>query len=144
MRIGAFDPGLITAGRLRKVLGDWRCLGAVPVYALYRKSSRMAPKIAAFLEFVAQAFEQFDPDEVTLTHCAGFGESVRRPRSGSEPAERRSAEMDLKLKGRSELFAERAPHSDGHETNFRERTSEKQRRYTRRTVRVIADVGPHA
>lgn len=72
MRIGMFDPELIASGQLRPVLGDWRCLGAVPVYALYRKSSRPAPKIAAFLEFAAAAFARFDPQEMTLVHAPKF------------------------------------------------------------------------
>lgn len=72
MRIGMFDPELIAAGRLRKVLGDWRCLGTVPVYALYRKTTRTAAKIAAFLRFTAEAFAAFDPMEITLVHDPGF------------------------------------------------------------------------
>ena len=77
MRIGMFDPALITSGRLRKVLGDWQCVGAQPIYALYRKSSTMPPKIAAFLEFVGECFAGFDRDEVTLTHNPVFSEGVR-------------------------------------------------------------------
>jgi len=56
MRIGMFDPALITTGRLRKLLGEWNCLGEVPIYALYRKSSRVAPKVTAFLEFVVSVW----------------------------------------------------------------------------------------
>jgi hypothetical protein len=76
MRIGMFDPALITSGRLRKVLGEWQCVGGVPIYALYRKSSPMPPKIAAFLEFVGECFAEFDQQEITLTHDPTFGESV--------------------------------------------------------------------
>ena len=60
MRIGMLDPALITSGRLRKVLGEWQCVGGQPIYALYRKSSPMPPKIAAFLEFVGECFAGFD------------------------------------------------------------------------------------
>jgi DNA-binding transcriptional LysR family regulator len=81
MRIGMFDPALITSGRLRKVLGEWQCVGGVPIYALYRKSSPMPPKIAAFLEFVGECFAEFDREEITLTHNPTFGESVRPMRA---------------------------------------------------------------
>jgi DNA-binding transcriptional LysR family regulator len=70
MRIGLFNPALISAGRLRKVLTAWRCVGHQPIYALYRKSSPLAPKITAFLEFVDETFSAFDPEELTLVHHA--------------------------------------------------------------------------
>lgn len=78
MRAGCFDPNLVTSGRLRRVLADWTCLGGFNIYAMFRKSSRMPPKLAAFLEFVAQAFAAFDPDEVTLVHEPEFDEQLRR------------------------------------------------------------------
>ena len=81
MRIGMFDPALIASGRLRKVLGDWNCVGGVPVHALYRRASRVSPKVAAFLEFVAESFAAFDPEQVTLILDPGFRESMRRSRS---------------------------------------------------------------
>ena len=31
MRIGMFDPRLIAAGRLRKVLSEWNCVGGQPI-----------------------------------------------------------------------------------------------------------------
>jgi LysR family transcriptional regulator for bpeEF and oprC len=77
MRIGMFDPALIASGKLRKVLGDWDCIGRVPVHALYRKSSRLSRKVTAFLQFVAESFTAFDPEEVTLIHDQSFRESVR-------------------------------------------------------------------
>ena len=77
MRIGMFDPVLITSGRLRKVLDKWHCLGGPPIYALYRKSSRVAPKITAFLEFVDESFAAFDREQITLTHNPAFAESMR-------------------------------------------------------------------
>ena len=78
MRIGMFDPALIAGGRLRKLLIDWDCIGAVPVHALYRRSSRVSPKIAAFLRFVADTFAAFDPGQVTLVLDRIFEESLRR------------------------------------------------------------------
>jgi hypothetical protein len=45
---------------------------------MFRKNPRMPPKLAVFLEFVGEAFEAFDPDEVTLIHDLGFGEWLRR------------------------------------------------------------------
>jgi DNA-binding transcriptional LysR family regulator len=78
MRIGCFDPSLIATGQLRRVLADWSCLGGFNIYAMFRKSPRVPPKLAVFLEFVAQAFAAFDPDEVTLDHDRSFGEWLRR------------------------------------------------------------------
>lgn len=86
MRIGMFDPNLITSGRLRKVLADWSCLGSVPVNALYRRGTRMAPKIAVFLDFVAEAFEAFDPQEITLVHEPNFKDWLRSPAAALKPA----------------------------------------------------------
>jgi len=81
MRAAMFDPALITSGRLRKVLSDWTCVNAPSLYAIYRKTARMPPKIAAFLEFTAEAFAAFDPDELTLNHCASFSECLLRAKS---------------------------------------------------------------
>ena len=79
-RGGLFDPIHIKSGRLRRVLTDWACPGGFSIYAIYRKTARLAPKIAAFLEFAAEAFMAFDPDEVTLTHEKGFADSALRAR----------------------------------------------------------------
>ena len=75
-RGGNFDPAYIKSGRLRRVLADWNCPGGIPVYAIYRRTPRLAPKIAAFLEFAAEAFAAFDPEELTLIHEKGFAESL--------------------------------------------------------------------
>jgi LysR family transcriptional regulator for bpeEF and oprC len=80
MRIGMFDPALIASGRLRRVLTDWNWPGAPSVYALYRRSSRPAPKVSAFLPFRAEAATAFDADEATIVHEAKFAESLRRLR----------------------------------------------------------------
>ena len=81
MRIGMFDPALITSGRLRKLLPDWTCPGGQGVYALYRKSARLAPKVPAFLAFAEEAFAAFDPEELTVIHRAQMT-SVHRRRNG--------------------------------------------------------------
>lgn len=79
MRVGCFDPSLVASGRLRTVLADWSCQGGgFNIYAMFHRSSRMPPKLAAFLEFVAQAFAAFDPDEVTLIHDRSFGEWLQQ------------------------------------------------------------------
>jgi DNA-binding transcriptional LysR family regulator len=80
MRIGMFDPRLITSGRLRRVLADWRCPGGPPIYGMYRRTQRMAPKIAAFLEFVGDVYAAFDPGELTIAHLPAAGERVRKLR----------------------------------------------------------------
>lgn len=68
MRLGCFDPQLIASGQLRRVLSDWTCPPGFPIFAMYRKSAQLAPKVAAFLAFVEEAFAAFDPEEVTLIH----------------------------------------------------------------------------
>jgi DNA-binding transcriptional LysR family regulator len=80
MKLGCFDPGLVASGQLRKVLTDWSCPGGFPIYALYRKTARMPPKLAAFLAFVAEAFAAFDPEEITLLHDNSLADSLRRRR----------------------------------------------------------------
>jgi len=69
MRIGMFDPALIASGRLQRVLPDWQCVGGIDVYALYRKASRVAPKVTAFVDFAVEAMGAFDPEELTLIHA---------------------------------------------------------------------------
>ena len=68
MRLGCFDPHLIASGQLRRVLADWTCPPGFPIFAMYRKTTRMPPKVAAFLKFVEEAFTAFDPEEITLFH----------------------------------------------------------------------------
>ena len=67
-RSGNFDPEWIKSGRVRKVLTDWTLPDGFPIYAIYRKSPKLSPKIAAFLSFARTAFASFDPDELTLIH----------------------------------------------------------------------------
>jgi DNA-binding transcriptional LysR family regulator len=79
-RGGNFDPAYITSGRVRRVLTDWTCSGGFPIYVLYRKTQRLAPKIVAFLEFAAEAFAAFDREELTLIHEQGFADALLRAR----------------------------------------------------------------
>ncbi len=68
VRIGFFDPALIASGQLKRVLGDWECIGGPPLYALYRKTRPLPGKIAAFLDFAEEAIAAFDPEELTMIH----------------------------------------------------------------------------
>ena len=77
-RTGNFDPAWIKSGRVRRVLSDWSCPDGIPIYALYRRTSRLAPKIVAFLEFAAEAFAAFDPEELTLVHERSFADHFLR------------------------------------------------------------------
>src|SRR5262249_51234753 len=68
VRAGIFSPELINSGRLREVLPEWNHADRRTIYAVYRKTTRLAPKIAAFLSFAADAFAAFDPEERTVAH----------------------------------------------------------------------------
>jgi LysR family transcriptional regulator for bpeEF and oprC len=70
VRAGLFDPATIASGHLQRVLGDWTCSGAPSLYAVYRKTPRPVPKIAAFLEFAEKATAAFDPEALTVIHGA--------------------------------------------------------------------------
>lgn len=78
MYIGCFDPNLVASGRLRRVLPDWECTGGYNVYAIFRRTQRIPPILAAFLEFTSRAFEAFDPEELTIVHDRSFGEWIRQ------------------------------------------------------------------
>jgi LysR family transcriptional regulator, regulator for bpeEF and oprC len=80
-RISNFDPAVLASGRLRRILPEWKLLGGFPIYALYRRTPRPTPRIAAFLDFALAAFAAFDPEELTLLHEKGAGRlssSIRR------------------------------------------------------------------
>ena len=79
-RSSFFDPALIVTGQLRRLLDDWTCPGAPSFYAMYRKSQRQSPKVAAFVEFVREALAAFDPEGLTVIH-ADTDRPVRRARS---------------------------------------------------------------
>ena len=74
-----FDPYLVTLGRIQRVLADWSCVDRKGIYAIYRKTPRLSPRLAAFLEFAAEAFAVFDPHEHGLIHNPTVGPS-QRPR----------------------------------------------------------------
>jgi LysR family transcriptional regulator, regulator for bpeEF and oprC len=67
MRIGMFDPGLLASDALRRVLPGWTCPGGPTLFALFRRTAHLVPKVAAFLAFAAAAVAEFDPEGVTLT-----------------------------------------------------------------------------
>lgn len=71
MRLGCFDPNLVASGRLRPVLADWICPPGFPIFAMYRKTARPVPKVAAFLAFLEEVIKAFDPEEITLFHHRG-------------------------------------------------------------------------
>src|SRR6267378_5578736 len=81
MWTGLFDPVLVTSGQLRKVLTEWSCPGGVSIYAIYRKTPRMPAKIAAFIDFVADAFVAFEPNELNIVHCTKPDRRERRAQS---------------------------------------------------------------
>lgn len=68
VRAGIFNLEFINSGRLREVLPEWNHADRRTIYAVYRKTARLAPKIAAFLNFSAEAFTAFDPEERTVVH----------------------------------------------------------------------------
>ena len=78
MRLGCFDPYLIASGQLHRVLADWTCPPGFPIFAMYRKTTRTPPKVAAFLKFVEEAFAAFDPEEITLYHRGHEGITHRK------------------------------------------------------------------
>jgi DNA-binding transcriptional LysR family regulator len=79
MRIGMFDPALLAAGRLRKILTEWSCPGGQSFYAIYRKTARLPLRTGAFLAFAEQAFAAFDPDGITMVRAAGRAGRPARP-----------------------------------------------------------------
>jgi DNA-binding transcriptional LysR family regulator len=77
-RTALFDPVLVTSGRIRKVLADWSCVDRFTAYAIYRRTPRVSPRLAAFLEFAAEAFAAFDPEELTFIRNKSFGQAWNR------------------------------------------------------------------
>ena len=66
IRMACFDPALVQSQRLQRLLPEWECTDGFNVYALHRKSASLAPRIQAFLAFVRESFDAFDPEELTL------------------------------------------------------------------------------
>lgn len=66
IRMACFDPALVQSRRLQRLLPGWECAGGFDIHALHRKSASLAPRIQAFLAFVRESFDAFDPEELTL------------------------------------------------------------------------------
>lgn len=88
MRIGCFDPTMISSGRLQRVLPEWTCPPGFPIFAMYRRTAASCPKVQAFLRFVDDAFAQFDPLEITLFHRGHDALTTRRSAIARSPARR--------------------------------------------------------
>jgi DNA-binding transcriptional LysR family regulator len=68
VRMGFFDPSMVSAGHLKRLLPEWRCPGGKAIYAMYRKTRAPSLKVQVFLDFVVQAFTAFDSGEIGLIH----------------------------------------------------------------------------
>jgi LysR family transcriptional regulator, transcriptional activator for dmlA len=73
VRMGFFDPSMVIQGHLQRLLPDWRCPGGKAIYAMYRRTPALSPKVEVFLNFVSEAFAAFDQDEITLVHVPSHG-----------------------------------------------------------------------
>lgn len=67
--MACFDPSLVSSGKLRRLFPDWNAVDSFGIYALYRRTARNVPRVAAFLHFVREAFAAFDPEERTIRHA---------------------------------------------------------------------------
>jgi DNA-binding transcriptional LysR family regulator len=65
-RIGFFSPELLRSGRLVRVLDDWSWPGAPALSLLHRRTARLPRRVAAFVDFVVEAFAGFDADRETF------------------------------------------------------------------------------
>jgi DNA-binding transcriptional LysR family regulator len=81
--LAAFDPALIVSGQLRRVLPDWSCANSFNIYAMYRRGSSRVPRVAAFLQFLHEAFVDFDPHEVTIAHVSLANGALAPPPAGN-------------------------------------------------------------
>jgi LysR family transcriptional regulator, transcriptional activator for dmlA len=66
IRMACFDPALVAQGRLVPVLRDWTCTDGFHVYAVHRRGAAGVPRVRAVLDFLREAFAEFDPEQVTL------------------------------------------------------------------------------
>jgi len=48
------------SGKLVHVLPDWRCTGAYPIGAIYRKTRPMLPQVSVFVEHLIKAFQRYN------------------------------------------------------------------------------------
>jgi DNA-binding transcriptional LysR family regulator len=69
-RIGMFSPELLESGSLLRMLGEWQWTGGPELSILYRRTTRLPRRIAAFIEFAMEAVAAFDPLEMTLQRRA--------------------------------------------------------------------------
>ena len=63
MRIGMIDPAMIASRALVRLFPGWSCPPGPPIYALHRRTPRPLARIAAFLDFAAEALADFDPEQ---------------------------------------------------------------------------------
>lgn len=75
--MACFDPTLLSSGQLVRMLPDWSCPPSFGIHLLYRRGANSVPRVAAFLQFVREAFADFDPQELTMLHA----EAASKPAS---------------------------------------------------------------
>ena len=80
IRAGLFDPASVATGSLKRLLTEWSCPGAPPIYVLYRRMPRMSPRVAAFIDFLTETFAAVDPEELTLVLAVRSSSSARAAR----------------------------------------------------------------
>lgn len=66
--MACFDPAFLSSGRLVRLLPEWSSPPSFDIYVLHRRGGASAPRVAAFLRFVREAFADFDPQELTVLH----------------------------------------------------------------------------
>jgi LysR family transcriptional regulator, regulator for bpeEF and oprC len=49
----------LCAGKLVPVLGDWECIGAPPIVAIYRKTRPALPQVSVFVQYLVGAFRRY-------------------------------------------------------------------------------------
>src|SRR5262245_23598612 len=57
----------IRSGALLQVLADWKCLGGLPILAIYRKSRPTQHRVTAFVRHLAQAFHRYNDSSLVRT-----------------------------------------------------------------------------
>jgi DNA-binding transcriptional LysR family regulator len=57
----------IRSGALLQVLADWKCLGGLPILAIYRKSRPTQHRVKAFVWHLAQAFHRYNDSSLVRT-----------------------------------------------------------------------------
>ena len=67
--MACFDPSLVSTGKLTRLFPGWSPVDSFNIHALYRRNARSVPRVASFLQFVREAFAEFDPQEWTVRHA---------------------------------------------------------------------------